>query len=247
MSRTNQAWKNAGRPRPKLVAAGVTLRDQVNKRWPRRDKSSDGWIGDLAHQSRPSHHNPDAQGFVHALDIDHDFLGPGRGKAEAEKFANELIKLAREGKDGGRLQYVVYNNRIASGTHRNQFWVWRSGNWGHTQHIHVSFTNKANNDGSEFKLPIFGNTETSKPQEPTIPKYPGVSKLSYKKKNRDVKALQEQLIKKGFNIPAGATSYYGNQTADAVKRFYRKIGFTSGPISKNGKKVGPKGWERLFR
>jgi hypothetical protein len=141
--------------RPRLVAAGVTLRDQVNRRWVNRDKRSDGWIGDSAHQSRPSDHNPDKNGWVHAIDIDHDFLGAKGGADQAERFANQLIELAREGKDRGRLKYVVYNNRIASGTHANQYWTWRKGNWGHTQHIHVSFTNKAQRDGSEFPLPIF--------------------------------------------------------------------------------------------
>lgn len=158
------------KPRPKLVAAGVTLRNQINARWPNRDKRSDGWIGDSAHQARPSDHNPDSNGWVHAIDIDHDFLGHGRGKDQAEMFANQLIKLAREGKDRGRLKYVVYNNRIASGTHSNQYWTWRKGNWGHTQHIHVSFTSKAQNDGSEFPLPIFNNNE--KPMEPTKPVTP---------------------------------------------------------------------------
>jgi hypothetical protein len=43
----------------RLVAAGVTLRAQVNKRWPTREKASDGWIGDRAHASRKSDHNPD--------------------------------------------------------------------------------------------------------------------------------------------------------------------------------------------
>lgn len=145
--------------RPRLVAAGVTLRDQVNRRWTHRDKRSDGWIGDSAHQARPSDHNPDKNGWVHAIDIDHDFLGPRGGAEEAERFANELIALAREGKDRGRLKYVVYNNRIASGTHKNQYWVWRKGNWGHTQHIHVSFTDKAQRDGSQFPLPIFNPGE----------------------------------------------------------------------------------------
>lgn len=140
--------------RPRLVAGGVTLRDQVNKKWPSRSKRSDGWIGDSAHQARNSDHNPDKNGWVHAIDIDHNFLGSNRGAPEAERFANQLIQLAREGKDSGRLKYVVYNNRIASGTHRNQYWTWRAGNWGHTQHIHVSFTDKAQRDGSPFPLPI---------------------------------------------------------------------------------------------
>jgi hypothetical protein len=152
--------------RARLVAAGVKLRDQVNRRWPNRDKRSDGWIGDRLHQARKSDHNPDKNGWVHALDIDHDFLGPNKGKAEAEKFANQLIELARNGKDRGRLKYVVYNNRIASGTHKNQYWTWRKGNWGHTQHIHVSFTSRAQADGSDFPLAIFGATATPAPVLP---------------------------------------------------------------------------------
>jgi hypothetical protein len=46
----------------KLVAAGVTLRDQLNDRFPKRDKRSDGWIGDYAHSTRASLHNPDKDG-----------------------------------------------------------------------------------------------------------------------------------------------------------------------------------------
>jgi len=143
--------------RPRLVKAGVTLRDQLNKAYPGRDKRSDGWLGDKAHQARKSDHNPDKNGWVHAIDIDENF-GPGwKTGATAEEFANQLIKYAREGKDNGRLKYVVYENRIASGTYADKFWTWRKGNWGHTQHIHVSFTNKAQRDGSPFNLPIFNN------------------------------------------------------------------------------------------
>ena len=57
------------------------------------------------------------------------------------------------------MKYVIYNNRIASGTHRNQYWTWRRGNWGHTQHIHISFTSRAQTDGSDFPLPIFNTSE----------------------------------------------------------------------------------------
>lgn len=230
-------------PSPKLVAAGVTLRDQVNQAFPKRDKRTDGWLGDKSHQARPSDHNPDSQGWVHAIDIDEDFLGPGKGQKLASEFADQLIKLAREGKDGGRLKYVVYENRVASGTYANKYWVWRSGNWGHTAHIHVSFTSKADKDGSKFDLPILNGKEPPKPKPPAIDKkYPGLEFLQAGMKNDHIKMMQKQLIKKGFVIPAGPTSYYGKETIEAVKKFNRSQGWTS-----DGKKMSKIPWDRLFQ
>jgi hypothetical protein len=144
----------------RLVAAGVTLRAQVNKRWPTRQKASDGWIGDRAHAARKSDHNPDAHGWVHALDIDADLLGPGRrarSRKVAQELADQLIEYARSGAPGSeRIKYVVYDNHIASGTYSKQFWTWRKGSWGHTEHIHVSFTDVNPVTGRrKFPLPIF--------------------------------------------------------------------------------------------
>ena len=134
-----------------LVPAGVTLRSQLDARFPKRDKRSDGWVGDRAHSRRISDHNPDRDGWVHAIDIDEDFGSPG----DAERFADQLIALARAGKDGGRLKNVVYENRVASGTFPRTFWTWRSDpTLGHTSHIHVSFTAAAEHDGSPFPLDI---------------------------------------------------------------------------------------------
>ena len=57
----------------KLCAGGVRLRDQVNARFPKRDKRSDGWIGDAAHSERASMHNP-VDGVVFALDLDENMF-----------------------------------------------------------------------------------------------------------------------------------------------------------------------------
>jgi hypothetical protein len=147
----------------RLCAAGVTLRDQVNKKWVNRDKSSDGWIGDSAHAAnvgwgtngRGSYHNPDPNGIVHAIDIDEDFLGKGKGEKVAKEFAEQLATYCREGKDGGRIAHIVYEGQVASATANN--WHFRGSGFGHFQHIHISFTNKADRDGSPFNLPIFGS------------------------------------------------------------------------------------------
>lgn len=235
----------------RLVKAGVTLRDQLNKAYPNRDKRSDGWLGDASHQARKSDHNPDKDGWVHAIDIDENF-GPGWKKGTtAKEFADQLIQYAREGKDNGRLKYVVYENAIASGTYADKYWTWRKGNWGHTQHIHVSFTDKAEKDGSKFDLPIFRDEpkfETSvgdliaEADEPVsgMP-FPGTAFVQWGKRNDYVKAMQAQLIARGFDIEHEASGNYFHKTRDAVKAFYNSIGLTS-----NGMKMGPKAWNRLF-
>ena len=137
----------------RLVAGGVTLRNQVNKRWPKRDKRSDGWIGDKAHAGRQSDHNPDARGLVHALDIDAD-LDP-KDPGAAQRLANQLVAYAASGIPGAnRIKYVVFNDQIASGTYANSMWKWRGSGYGHMHHIHVSFSTKGENNAQTFPLPI---------------------------------------------------------------------------------------------
>lgn len=240
------------KPRPKLCAAGVTLRDQVNQKWPSRDKASDGWIGDPRHQAnagwgtngRGSYHNPDPNGIVHAIDLDEDFFGKGKGGQKAAmEFAQQLATYCREGKDGGRITHIVYEDKVASGTSQN--WHFRGSGYGHTHHIHISFTNKADKDGSLFRLPIFGfdngNPKPPAPKPEKNPTYPGRSKLSYKQRNAEVKDMQKQLIAKGFSIANGATGYYGDQTVAAVKKLYSSIG-----KKKDGKTLDPAGWNALW-
>ena len=115
----------------RLCKGGVTLRDQINRRWPKRDKSSDGWISDRAHSLRISDHNPNKAGVVHAIDIDEN-LGTYANGRTARLLANQLLDYAASGLPGAsRLKYVVYENRIASGTYRKTFWRWRHGKYGH--------------------------------------------------------------------------------------------------------------------
>jgi len=148
----------------RLCKGGVTLRDQVNRKWRKRDKRSDGWIGDRAHASRASDHNPNRAGVVHAIDIDEN-MGKGRNRngRTARLLANQLLDYAASGLPGAsRLKYVVYENRIASGTYRKQWWTWRHGNYGHEAHIHISFTSGADRDGTVFPLPILARSPVTK-------------------------------------------------------------------------------------
>lgn len=136
----------------RLVAGGVTLRDQVNQRWPHRDKASDGSIGDASHQARPSDHNPDSKGLVHAIDLDKDLKG---SKNDVRWFADQMIANARMKRSGSvRLKNIVFEDQVASGTYADHYWTWRDGNYGHFEHIHISFSTQGENDGMDFTIPI---------------------------------------------------------------------------------------------
>jgi hypothetical protein len=96
---------------------------------PGRNKSSDGTIGDLSHQNRPSDHNPNKDGVVTAIDITHD---PAHG-VDAGQIA-EMLRLSRD----PRIKYVISNRRIFSS--QKQPWQWRpyNGPNAHTHHVHLS-------------------------------------------------------------------------------------------------------------
>lgn len=135
-----------------LSKSGKRLMRQVDLRWPDRDTASDGTIGDASHSSRDSDHNPADSGVVRAVDLDAD-LGPDGAMT---RLAGQLRELARSGRDGGRLSYLIFDGQIASGTYPDKFWKWRPFDGDpHTNHLHVSFTPVGDRNGSRFDLPCF--------------------------------------------------------------------------------------------
>lgn len=108
-----------------LAASLVALRTEINRRWPNRDKTSDGSIGDASHAARKSDHNPDwnAGGVVRAIDVDKDGIN-----------VQQLLD-ATIGDD--RVAYVIWNRHIYSRTYG-----WReqdyTGSNPHDKHIHIS-------------------------------------------------------------------------------------------------------------
>lgn len=153
-----------------LAKGAVSLRNGINRRWPARDKTSDGWIGDSAHASRGSDHNP-SHGIVHAIDIDKDL--DRKNPAAAQQLVNEIVAYAKSGVPGAdRVKYVIFAGKIYSGTFRKLWWTARKyvGANQHFSHIHVSFTCKADSDGRVWPLPIL-KTPVS-PKKGTAKKVP---------------------------------------------------------------------------
>ena len=59
-----------------LVPSLKAMFAELDAVWPRRDRETDGWIGDAKHCPGSSDHCADAQGRVHAIDIDKDGIDP---------------------------------------------------------------------------------------------------------------------------------------------------------------------------
>ena len=129
-----------------LVPCGVRLRSDFNTVAPGRDKASDGWIGDTAHQHEVSDHNPDETGSVpihdadrvnevHAVDVDDDLR---ESDLTMEKVVQFLLDRCRRGLEN-RLRYIIYNRRIWEASNG---WKQRAytGPSPHTEHAHFSFS-----------------------------------------------------------------------------------------------------------
>jgi hypothetical protein len=134
---------------PKLCAAGVKLRDQIDEWFPGRSTSSDGWLGDSRHAARKSDHNADADGWVRAIDVDARLSAP---EGISAYLADQIRQV---GKTDKRISYVIHNHHIAS---KLLNWRWRryKGVNPHTKHIHISFTKLGDNNGKAFDIPLIG-------------------------------------------------------------------------------------------
>jgi hypothetical protein len=106
----------------RLARSLERLRDEVRGRWP----GTTIWaLGDTAHASRASDHNPSPDGVVCAIDI--------VGKPQAQAVWNLIASTRPE-----RVKYMIFNRQIMSST--TSPWQARpyTGANGHLDHVHVS-------------------------------------------------------------------------------------------------------------
>jgi peptidoglycan hydrolase-like protein with peptidoglycan-binding domain len=196
-----------------LAPSLSALRTEINTRWPNRDRSSDGAIGDLRHQSGTNSHNPagypggpayGTRGAVHALDI------------TANGIDVDLVLRAVIG--DSRIWYVIHNGQIWS---RTTSWAplpYRGDP--HTTHIHINLREdsqgaaiSAENDSRPWLTSGGTGRGTAAKIGRAVPALaPGLTVSA-------TKSLQRALIKRGFAIPSGATGWYGPETTAAVRAF----------------------------
>lgn len=129
---------------PVLTKSLTQLRTDFNQAFSGRDKASDGWIGDTAHQQETSGHNPDdtpgvsaeysdsdSKQEVRAIDIDKDL------RDSTETMFTVIESILNNPKDTRRLAYIIYNGVIWSASHN---WAPHdyTGSNPHDQHAHFS-------------------------------------------------------------------------------------------------------------
>ncbi|MFG1800187.1 peptidoglycan-binding protein [Micromonospora carbonacea] len=202
---------------PYLVPNLATLRTEFNARWPGRDRRSDGWIGDQAHASGTSGHNPDETGRaerqdadtkdeVRALDLDAD-VDP----APADELFAELDRIRRTPELRRRLIYIIYRRQIASASNG---WVWRpyTGSSPHTEHGHLSGHPDYDDDTTPWGVAT------------TTGRFTMFEACKKGDEGEHVKALQVALEHLGY-LPSGASDgEYGEQTSGAVLAMRKSTG-----------------------
>jgi hypothetical protein len=182
------------------------LREALNAQYPGRSTLSDGSIGDAAHASRTSDHNPwvidsSGVGVVTARDFTHD---PAHG-FDAHAFA-ERLRLSRD----PRIKYIISNARICSATISP--WQWRkfSGVNPHDKHVHVSVVSdrRYDDDGSPWTaVPPSGSgeSEDDMPSNDEIRRLV-VEALAETKVDEDVSEIRRLVgVLTGWRAPAAGT------------------------------------------
>lgn len=217
-------------PAPAILA----LRDEVNDKWPDRDKASDGIIGDPAHAARDSDHNPDADsippGVVRAIDLDSDGA-PGE--------LTDLVATVLKATIGDeRVWYVIWNRKIYS---RSQGWAARVylGSNPHDKHVHTSLRGMDGISEQQAHDIAFDTSDwlTDKPATrlPAVRLHRVRDAARHPRKQwAPVNVRRVQRALRGRVSQAYApevTGIYDRATRQAVQRFQRSIGYAPGDAS----------------
>lgn len=123
----------------RLAYALDELLDELNARFPARDKASDGTIGDAAHAARSSDHNPWVKdgkvGVVTAVDITDDAEGTVKDIAV---WARDIVIERRD----ARVKYLIHKGRMWRSYDKPGIPAWTPAPYAglndHEHHLHIS-------------------------------------------------------------------------------------------------------------
>ena len=214
-----------------LAPALVTLRAEVDKTFPKRDRSSDGWIGDASHAARLSDHNPcwacsgRSHGVVRAIDVD------SNGEPGQRTPVVEAVLAATIGDP--RVWYVIWDGKIYSRTYGWEPRIYTGENR-HDHHVHVSLNgaNGVPGDPGNFDTAAWGIAKgsTPPPKDKTLPAVSLAAVQAAARSPRlEVHPVAVRRIQRALNarVSAGLTvdGIYGPATRAAVAEFQRRQGW----------------------
>lgn len=214
-----------------LAPALSRLRDEVNAKWPNRSKASDGTIGDAAHSSRTSDHNPNSRRSVNAIDITAKGIDTDTLIAAAKKHPS--------------VRYIIFDRRIMNrdiGNFRSRQY---NGSNPHTRHVHISLYQSP---AAERRTQSWGlgKPSASKPSKPPTssgkaPKFPlpaghwyGPESANpknhsgyYKKDQAGIRKYQQQMrdVRGWFGI-GDVDGIFGDKAYKVTKQFQAEKGLT---------------------
>lgn len=185
-----------------LAPSLAQLRREINTRWPNRDKTSDGTIGDAAHSARASDHNPNSRGSVNAIDIDEDGID-----------AWGLVALLVT---DPRVYYVIYEGRIWQRKHGFAPRPYTGIN-AHRKHVHVSIIQSvaAEQNTTPWSVARIGASSSVKPSTGGSTTKPSTTKPTAntnQSEEDELMALSKETLKQitdatlGVNVTANGKS-----------------------------------------
>jgi hypothetical protein len=196
-------------------------------RWPTRNKSSDGIMGDASHQARKSDHN-----LGNAVDVTHDPRSGCTGSIIAAHAVRD-----------SRVKYVIFNRRI--NTRDGRGWRRYTGKNAHTGHCHISIRAAVRTDNSHWGWVNSANDRNLElpPAPDNAPAaagpagYPG-RPVRRGQSGSAVRKIQLQLRKLGWEI--GVDGDFGPETERVVKKFQARKALEVDGI------VGVRTWRALW-
>jgi len=198
---------------------------EATARWPNRDRSSDGIMGDTAHQQRHSDHNDG-----NAFDLTHD---PTHGV--------DCGVLSRLVINDNRVTYVISNRQIYNRARVAEGWRPYTGLNPHNRHMHVSIRAPSRDDLSPWPWSASAANRPFTSKQPILgghaPSFPGTP-LRQGSQGTHVRTIQQRLKDLGYAITIDGI--FGPGTREVIVAFQRKKNLLADGM------VGPKTWASLW-
>lgn len=194
----------------RLAPSLVRARTTIDARWPNRDRTLDGWIGDAAHQAVKSDHNPNARNIVDAIDVDKDRIHV------PTVIASFIVHPSSH--------YVIFNRRIMD---RDDRFLPRAytGSNPHTGHIHESIRQSVSAEQDPTPWSFIAG----------LPSWPVL-----RKGHTGNAVLGLQAVLNGHGGSLVCDGVFGAKTDAAVRAFQRRFSVRNSVINGNGDGlVGP--------